>query len=129
MSNMANTTDTVNFKRTTPPVRGSRPDFPVIPTREAIQATLKNIASSIAGHVQELKLDGEVAWQLVDLPDKRTVVKIQYKENGTDISPVFHMSLGKRYFGSDILRMVNVETNKEWHMQADPYLLLAFLSF
>ena len=73
--------------------------------------------------------EGQVSWNVKELSPDFMCVEITYREDENEDFPVFHMSVSSRYRGNNMICLHNVSTKKSHYMQADPELILAWLSF
>ena len=92
---------------------------------EFLKQLSNDIQTACTNHIEE----GLVSWEVKELSPDFTCVEITYRESQDEEFPVFHMSLSSRYRGKNMVCLQNISNKKSHYMQADPELILAWLSF
>lgn len=89
---------------------------------------LKTFVSRVDEKFEELGLEGKIDWEVKRLDERQTCIQMQYTDSSGP-GKVYNVFVGKRYYNRDMLRIVEVGTESERVMEADPFVFLAFLTF
>lgn len=89
---------------------------------------LEQLSNQIQAKCTEHQLDGSISWKIKELSPDFSCIEIGYKEDDEEF-PVFKMSLSNRYRCKNMVCLQNIKTKVPHYMQADPELILAWLSF
>lgn len=90
---------------------------------------LKKLAVDIVQACLDEEMGGNIGWRVKDLSPDLVCVEISYSEDDGDSFRAFHMFVSKRYFSRNMVRLQDMATDQSIVMQADPNLILAWLSF
>ena len=105
------------------------PDISTLEVQEKPWLTfLKQLGDQVQSVCDGYLEDGSVSWQPKELSPELVCVEIKYEEDGADW-PVFHMFVSKRDFSRNMVRLHNTVTDESHVMQAEPKLILSWISF
>ena len=90
---------------------------------------LKQISNVIQTACTDNLEEGLVSWQVKEISPEFICIELKYIEEDDTDFPTFHMFVSKRYFNNNMVRLHNITTDESHVMQADPKLILAWMSF
>jgi hypothetical protein len=99
-----------------------------------IRKFLTELCERVEKTAKEEEFEGRVEWKIVDTSPTSFHAEIQFIEldgaSGSE-TPLdsYRMVIKKRYYDHNIVSLTNTETSEEFIMQADPRLVISWLSF
>jgi hypothetical protein len=100
---------------------------PVVTAEPPYLTFLKDLASQVVLRAKETNFVGRVVWNVTQVGPTRTGIEIRYDEE--DRGTPYFMTLSKRFFDRNIVRISEVGDSREYVLEADADVVLRHITF
>jgi len=94
---------------------------------------LKDFVRAVQAKAKEMDLNGTVRYEVRSISPTKTVMIVWFlnkEDNDTDETAAkFELTLGKRYYGTNVIYVRDMDEDKAIFMEADPIAFLAYMTF